>query len=207
MRLHPYRSYYRRFFGWAEKRGLSLNDISASDAAEFVGECCLPATVSESAQINLSAIRSLFRHFASTGVLASNPLETPHSCKMSAAAGRRPRPSIPLAELKEMVLELDETYAEDEELFQAGLVMLSPLSLRTTDPEAIGRFTGVPLRLVREFAGRLLANDCWSANGKVVVDSDNPDLWGITLRLNVLIAAGMIERRSAAESDVAKGDG
>ena len=47
-----YRSYYRRFFGWAEKRGLSLNDISASDAAEFVGECCLPATVSESAQIN-----------------------------------------------------------------------------------------------------------------------------------------------------------
>jgi transposase-like protein len=101
-----YRSVVRRFFCWAKQRGLCLAAISSSDAVEFVRQACPPATESGTSSLYLTMIRSLFRHFARTGVVATNLLETPHSCKMAAAAERRAR--IPLSELEEMVLKLAE---------------------------------------------------------------------------------------------------
>jgi hypothetical protein len=196
-----YGAIIRRFFRWAEGRALSLAYITAADVVLFLDNLGPAVKQSGSADSYLAAIRSLFRHLARTGILVANPLETPHSRKMASAADRHPRPRISLSELKAMVLELDETWEEDQEFFQAGLVLLSPLAIDTIDPESISRFTGVSLPLVREFAERLLANGCWTGDGKIAVSSYDTDYCGISLVLNVMVATGIVECRPATDGD------
>ena len=83
-----------------------------------------------------------------------------------------PEPSIPLAELKRIVLEIGEEdgWKEGSEDFQAGLVMIAPLSIKTMDPSMVSRFTSVPEPLVREFADRLIASGIWRRDGKIGAD-------------------------------------
>lgn len=194
-----YGSIIRRFFRWAEKRGLALETICTSDASAFCDEVCCDSTANY-----LSAIRSLFRHFETTGVLVASFSETLGKRSAKDHQERKTRPRVSLAELKEMLLELDESWENEPELFQAGLVLLSPLSLGTTDPEAISRFSGVPLPLVQEFAGRLLANGCWTAGAKIAVSSFDPVEGGVCLILNVLVAVGLAECRFVEEGDTSQ---
>jgi hypothetical protein len=52
-------------------------------------------------------------------------------------------PLFPLSELKEVVRELD-NWEEDNELFQAGLVVLAPLSIGTIEPKALSPIEAEP---------------------------------------------------------------
>jgi hypothetical protein len=184
-----------RFSRWAETRGLTLDAVTAADA--FAYAAGLAAEMSpHSTTVALTPLRGLFHRLTTSGAIADNPFRS------VPASGRRPRPQIPLSRLKEMVLELDPAYAaEDEEFFHAGLVMLAPASLGTIDPLPISRFTGVPLPRVRQFAERLLANRRWTTDGKIAVDSDDPDDLPVAMILNVLVASGMLECRPAEETD------
>jgi hypothetical protein len=104
--------------------------------------------------------------------------------------------------LKRIVLEIgaEDGWKEGFEDFQAGLVMIAPLSIKTMDPSVVSRFTGVPERLVREFADRLIANRIWRPDGKIGAE------WGdnFSFMLDVWCATGELERAPPAPSgDVA----
>lgn len=191
-----YGSIIRRFFGWAEKRGLALETIRGSDAEAFCDEVCRGSTANY-----LSAIRRLFRHFASTGVLTANPLETRRARNAGGDEERKPAPRIPLAELKRTVLEIGQAddWHDGDENVQAGLVLLAEFSIDTRDPKAISRFTGVPLRLVRQFSERLIANGIWRPDGKIAGEWDDPENGGFAFMLDVWVALGLLERGPADE--------
>jgi site-specific recombinase XerD len=133
----------RRFFAWAERGGLSLASIRPEELAGYRGHLALWMTA-DSVAVDMTPLRGLFRQFVRAGVLAVSPFES-GCCEVQAA-----EPSVPLAELKQAVRELDD-WEEDSEFFQAGLVMLAPTCIGTTDPRAISRYTGVSLRQVREY--------------------------------------------------------
>ena len=120
-------------------------------------------------------------------------------------------PTIPLTKLKQMVLEIGEPaeWAEEDEDFQAGLVMVAPLAIGSIDPAAVSAFTGVPKRLVREFAGRLVENGIWLPDGRIAADWSEPDGGNIAFMMDVWVATGDFERGSpqAVTSDGARNFG
>jgi hypothetical protein len=142
-------------------------------------------------------VAGLFAHLAAAGVLRSNPLPR-------GLPGPRPDlgRDLRLAELKQAVRELDSTWEEDSEFFRAGLVVLAPAAIDTRDPAAIAAYTGVPEPDVRAYADRLLANRMWRPDGTVNIDPDDPDGWGTTLIVHVLIALGLAEARPTERGDV-----
>jgi hypothetical protein len=146
------------FFRWAASRGLTLGATDQAALLAYKSEIAAVKSLHQ-ASIYLSPVYGVLGRLAAAGILPRA------RCPQGRPGGRAglgliadPPPSIPLAELKAAVRELDNG-EEDEESFQAGLVMLAPLSLRTIDPEPISRFTGVPLPLVGQFAERLLSGD------------------------------------------------
>jgi hypothetical protein len=182
----------RRFLRWAEARGAALRSLTADDWIAFA------AGLSPAVAANIRApVAGLFAHLAAAGVLRSNPL-----------ARRLPGPrpdrdrDLRLAELKQAVRELDPTWEEDSEFFQAGLVVLAPAAIDTRDPAAISAYTGVPEPEVRAYADRLLANRKWRPDGTVNIDPDDPDGWGTTLIVHVLIALGLAEARPTERGDL-----
>lgn len=196
-----YGSIIRRFFRWAEQRGLALETICSSDAAAFCDEVCRGSTANY-----LSAIRSLFRYLATTGVITTNPLETRRARRIGPDEEQKRTPRIPLAELKRSVLEIGEAdgWQDGDEDVQAGLVLLAEFSIDTRDPRAISRFTGVPLRLVREFSARLIANGIWRPDGKIASEWDDPENGAMAFMLDVWVALGLLERGSADEGNAAQ---
>lgn len=194
-----YASQARRFFEWAERRGLVLESIDAPALASYKAELAA-ATSPQAAEVYLVAVRGVFRALADTGVLAANP------CPGGRLNGRRPTGPDPaeepvsLEELKQAVRELDD-WEEDSELFRAGLVVLAPAAIETTDPAAVAAFTGVPEPLVHEFAARLRANGVWLPDGKFAMGSKDVDSGVVEVIINVLIAVGDVERRPAAGAD------
>ena len=182
-----YRGHVRRFCRWAEARGLTLTMIDASHDAAFTA----PLSASAANEVR-SALRALFGRLVAADVLTANPFPPR---RRGPAGGRDPRalaPVIPLAELKQAAHELDPTWEEDSEFFRAGLVALAPAAGGTLDPAAIAAYTGVPEPEVRAYAGRLLANRMWRPDGTVNIDPDDPDGWGTTLIVHVLIALGHV---------------
>src|SRR3954468_18555226 len=68
-------AYYRnarRFFDWAEARGLGLKDISSSHVSAFVGELGLTHSA-PSVKQNLATVRMLFDWMISGQVVELNP--------------------------------------------------------------------------------------------------------------------------------------
>ena len=66
----------RRFFRWAEARGLTLETIAGADAAAYAAEIAARRSP-QAANLALTAVRGLFRHLAGSGVISANPFETP----------------------------------------------------------------------------------------------------------------------------------
>jgi hypothetical protein len=62
-----------RFARWAEGRKPPLEGTTAADAAAYARE--IAARKSEAARIGLAALRALFRHLASAGVIDDIPFE------------------------------------------------------------------------------------------------------------------------------------
>jgi transposase-like protein len=110
-------------------------------------------------------------------------------------------PADPLAKLKRTVLVIGEPaeWAEGDKDFQAGLVMLAPLEIGSMDPAAVSAFTGVPERLVREYAGRLAENGIWRPDGKIAADWCDPEYGNFAFMMDVWVATGSFNRGKASE--------
>jgi hypothetical protein len=197
-----YRGQTGRFMRWAKARGRTLVTLTPGDRIAYAEEIAGQSS-QQSAMVALTGVRGLFRHLSACGALAENPLESFWSSVHQPAEPGFPEPSIPLSELKRAVLEIGKAdgWQEDDEDVHAGLVMLAPLSIDTRDPASISRFTGVPLLQVEEYAGRLLANGIWRADGKISGDWDDPEGGGIAFMLDVWVATGLLERQQAPEGD------
>jgi hypothetical protein len=185
-----YASYARRFFRWAESRGLSLEAIDAPALAAYAAEI---AAAMLPVSIHLTPVRGVLGHLARSGVLPADPC--PPGLPNGRGAGapiHAAAPSIPLSELKRTVLEIGERdgWEEGDQDFQAGLVLLAPASIGTMDPAAVSRFTGVPEAQVREYADRLIANRIWRADGTIALSSDED----LALMMDVWVATGHLER-------------
>jgi hypothetical protein len=120
-------------------------------------------------------------------------------------------PSILLSDLKAATREID-AWEEDSESFQAALVVVAPLSIKTMDPEAVATFTGVAEPLVREYAARLLASGFWLTNGKLNFledpESDDPGLEALNVLeviFNTFTAVGRVEKKPIPEYGGLKG--
>lgn len=185
-----------RYFDWAAERHLTLSSITADDIGDYVQE--IAVTMSAQAPSSyLTPVRGLFRHLSTCGVLTSNPIEF---LKPRKQAGRT------LAELKQCVLEIgkEDGWEEGCEDFQAGLVLLAEFSIGTRDPEAISRFTGVPLPLAREFSERLIGNGIWLPDGKIAAEWDDPEHGALAFMADVWVALGLLERGKPAEDNSAE---
>jgi hypothetical protein len=197
-----YRSRAARFFRWADARGLTLQSIDTPALAAYAAEIAATKSPHE-ATVYLTPVRGALGHLARSGVLATDP------CPKGQRNGRTNEyainsaspPSIPLAELKRTVLEIGEEdgWEEGDEDVQAGLVLLAPLSIKTMDPEAVSRFTGVAEPLVREFAVRLIENGIWMPDGTIALSGND----NLALMLDVWTATGMLVRRTEPENDAA----
>src|SRR5262249_5433550 len=150
---------------WAESSGLTLTSIDAPALAAYKAELAA-ATSPQTAEVYFVPVRGVFRALADIGVLAANPCPGGRLNGRLPAGPDRAEEPVSLEELKQAVRELDD-WEEDSELFQAGLVVLAPGVMETTDPAAVAAFTGVPEPLVHEFAARLRANGVWLPNGKI----------------------------------------
>jgi hypothetical protein len=203
-----YRLYAGRFFRWAESRGMNLETITAESLSAYAAEIAAAKSQLE-ATIYLTPVRGALGHLARSGVLATDP------CPKGQPNGRGtqtmlngPAPSIPLSELKRMVLEAgtEDGWEEGVEEFEAGLVILAPFSIGTRDPAAVAAYTGVPEPLVREFAERLIANGIWRPDGKIGANWFDPEYGDFAFMLDVFVALGDLERCPAAEDDAAQAE-
>jgi integrase/recombinase XerD len=98
----------RRFFRWAQRKGLTLSDIEPVHVAAYVEEDDrAPATIKQ----NLAALRRLFDHLVTGQVLEANPAEPVRSPKLNADGGKTP--ALTAAEAREL---LDSIVEEKREL-------------------------------------------------------------------------------------------
>ena len=202
--LKLYGHYARRFFRWAEGRGLSLESIAKADIAAYATEVANGKSSHESS-VYLTPVRGIFSQLVSSGVLSENPCGNSRPSPTQVAETGFPEPRIPLSELKRAVLEIGEAdgWEEGDEDVQAGLVMMAEFSIGTRDLAAINRFTGVPLPLVEEFARRLIANGIWRPDGKIGAEWDDPENGELAFMLDVWVATGRMERATAPAGEVA----
>jgi hypothetical protein len=142
----------RRFFRWAEARGLTLTMIDAAVVAEYAAE--IPGTKSrQQVRMIKRLVPDLFQRLFRIGVLAHNPYAMPREDAVRSVVGWA---------------------AEYPQWVQAGLVLLAPLSIGSMDPRRISRFSGVPLQRVERFAAVLIATGVWRPDGQVQVCCDGP---------------------------------
>lgn len=202
--LKLYGQHARRFFRWAEGRGLTLQSIAEPDINAYATEVANGKSPHESS-VYLTPVRGVFSQLVSSGVLSQNPCGTYRPSPKQVADGGFPAPKIPLSELKRTVLEIGKVngWEEGDEDVQAGLVMMAEFSIDTRDPAAISRFTGVPLPLVEEFAGRLIANGIWLPDGKIAADWDDPEDGWFAFMLDVWVATGLLNKGPAPAGDFA----
>ncbi|MEF8795179.1 MAG: tyrosine-type recombinase/integrase [Salinivenus sp.] len=100
----------RRFFRWADQRGLNLFDIEPVHVAAYVEEDGrAPATIKQ----NLAALRRLFDFLVTGQVLSSNPAEPVRSPKLETDGGKTP--ALTAGEAREL---LDSIVAGKQELPQ-----------------------------------------------------------------------------------------
>ena len=184
----------RRFFHWAQKRGLALTMIDVDHGAVYTAS--LSPT---SARIAQSALRGVFGHLVAANVLAANPFPPRRRERHWKDGWGVDGPRIPLPELKRIVLKAsaEDAWEEDSEDFHAGLVLLAPLSIGTMDPAAVAAFTGVPETLVKELAGRLIANGIWLSDGKIALSGDD----NLAFMMDVWVALGQLKRGQSGESN------
>jgi hypothetical protein len=85
----------RRFFLWAEGRGLRLESIKGNDVDAYASEVRTRSSV-QTAYISLTPVRGLFREFVRQSVLPHNPCE-PNTAPATPRRGRPPN-AKPIAE-------------------------------------------------------------------------------------------------------------
>ena len=114
----------------------------------------------------------------------------------SGAAMQAPAPSVPLEDLKKTLREIGAAgaWTEDDEDFEAGLVMLAAIAIRSRDPAALSAYTGVARPSVRAYARRLVENGIWLPNGEIGADWSDPENGNLNFMMDVWVALGQLER-------------
>jgi hypothetical protein len=193
-----------QFFRWAASRGLSLETIDAPALAAYATDIAAARKSQHVATVHLTPVRGMLGHMARLGVLAADPCpKAQPNGRTTASSDAGPAPSIPLLELKQLVLKAGEAdgWVEDSEDFRAGLVMLAPLSIGTMDPAAVAAFTRLREPPVRVFADRLLANGIWRPDGILAASWDND----LEFMMDVWVATGELQRHPGEEGDESPG--
>ena len=111
------------------------------------------------------------------------------------AAGKAGGPQMSLRELKATIEdEIAFMPGWDEEDSQAALVMLAGFCIGDRDPEAVSRFTGVPLAVVQEVYVRLLENGVWGTDGSLNAEWTHPTYGKHAFQCDVFVATGKPRR-------------
>lgn len=119
----------------------------------------------------------------------------------SGAAMQAPGPSVPLEKLKKIVREIGAAgaWTEDDEDFEAGLVMLAAISIDSRSPAALSAFTGVAKPSVRAYARRLVENGIWLPDGEIGADWSDPQNGNLNFMMDVWVALGQLERSTTED--------
>jgi hypothetical protein len=111
------------------------------------------------------------------------------------AARKAGGPQMSLAELKATIEdEIAFMPGWDEEDSQAALVMLAGFCIGDRDPDAVSRFTGVPVAVVEEIYGRLLENGVWGLDGSLHGEWTHPEFGKHAFQCDVFVATGKLRR-------------
>lgn len=193
-----YRQRAAQFLRWLSAQGLDLMQVTPALMASYLDG------LSDSPHARMTyrtPLRRLFDSITAHGVIASNPT------RVSADAGRSEAPACgadatgheegrpTLADLIEFLLELD-GIREGSRSYRPGLVAMYPVVVGGMDPQAIASFTGVPLDEVETYVARLRENGVWTPDGKVALDSADPDVAEFVVNLVLIIgcAGGIFQR-------------
>jgi hypothetical protein len=175
-----YRSTVRRFFRWAEARGLTLEGIHQDHMREF-----LEGLSRLVLQQVLPILRRFFNHLVNAGIVHNNPVA---SLKASAIW-----PTV--EDLQDILLEADPSLTEDCDAFQAQLVLLAGVFRGNKDLEALSRFTGVSLDVVQQYAANLREAGVWTEEGYTCCNWHEPDgLGDIEFVIHAMVALGEVQK-------------
>jgi hypothetical protein len=109
------------------------------------------------------------------------------------AARKASGPQMSLSELKATIEnEIAFMPGWDEEDSQAALVMMAGFCIGDRDPDAVSRFTGVPLPVVKQIYGRLLENGVWGLDGSLDAEWTHPEFGMQAFQCDVFVATGKL---------------
>jgi hypothetical protein len=111
-----------------------------------------------------------------------------------------------LAQLKRFIERLGRSQGWEEADSQAALVMLAPFRIGVRNPEAVSRFTGVPLPLVVEFHRRLADNGVLPPGALAADGWLDPNDGHKLLLLDVKVATGKLRRARLGSGDELVGE-
>jgi hypothetical protein len=115
------------------------------------------------------------------------------------AAKKAVEPESLLSELKRTIDEIGHLPGWDGEDSQAALVMLAAFCIGNRDPGKVSRFTGVPLRVVKEIYVRLLENGVWGLDGSLNAEWTHPEHGKQAFLLDVFVATGKRRRANGRQ--------
>jgi hypothetical protein len=193
-----YRRIATRFLRWLEPQGIGLAQVMPEVVERFLDA---PSLSVPSKPTYRTALRFFFNAVVRQGLLAENPalaarLGRAREVNQEAITAPARRPPT-REELKGYVRELAlDPMEDDDEDFNAALVLLAGLHLGTGKILPLSRLTGVRPRHVAEFAARLRANDVWTSCGKTSGQWEDGQL---AFWLDVWIATGLLERAPGAD--------
>jgi hypothetical protein len=72
--------------------------------------------------------------------------------------------------------------------------MLAGFCIGDRDPDAVSRFTGVPVAVVKQIYGRLLENGVWSLDGRLNAEWTHPEHGKHEFQCDVFVATGKLRR-------------
>ena len=181
-----YGSIARRFFGWAESNGLSLDAID-QDHIEAFHKGLLENNGHGVAYGSSRVISNLFEHLAADGVIEQNP------ARKEVIKSARSAKSLRVA--------LVEDYGDNERDFiDAILVMISPIHIMTFSMQSIIRYTQLPLGFVERIVGRLYEQGIWGEDRSIrcewLDEHEDPAHVYVALLLDACVALGQFDRRN-----------
>ncbi len=145
-----YRQHIRRFFRWAEARGLTLETINASDVVAYVAEIEAAASP-QTAKPYVRTIRRLFEHLVREGACADNPCRSflPASRRLGRTAWH-PRPSLRPQDVPKLVQSAGERACEEYRAYFMGITNDGTRALRMSHVRRFFRWAeGTKLSLDR----------------------------------------------------------
>jgi hypothetical protein len=157
-----YGSTARRFFGWAEGRGLALETIKSGHIKEF-HERLLCEHGHAAAYSSSLTISSLFDALVADGIVADNPVD-----------GAEIKSARPIKHLRNKLIE-DCGADDDEGVIDAILVMVSPMQILSFSVKAIRSYTQLSESFVERVSARLYDQGIWGRDESILGEWLNPD--------------------------------